>query len=298
MGSGCDEVRSPGQADELVGGSMRRLRRWPLRTIALLALLASVVGLGGPYILLGVSALKSAKEVVQFPPSLLPEEWLWGNFTAAYDLLGVRTFANSTIFTLSVVILQTILGMTSGFALAKMPLRGKTLLLLVFVMTMLVPAQVTLIPTYIVVNQLGWIDTYIGLILPIVAQTGLAVFFFHQFFRGLPNDLIDAARVDGASWTMVFRILAVPLSRPAVAAYASVTFLTAWNMYVWPLVAASSLDMRVLPVALAAIGAKNTTIPINVGLGAVLISTLPLAIVFVLAERWFVQGITGTGLKG
>lgn len=275
-----------------------KARRLVTGSLRLFVVAASVVALGGPFVLLGVSAFKSAAEVVQFPPTILPETWLWGNLLEAYELLGPRTFANSVVFTGAVVLLQTALGMTSGFVLAKMPIVGRTALLLMFVVTMLVPAQVTLIPTYIVVNQLGLVNTYGGLILPIVAQTGFGVFFFHQFFRGLPTDLIDAARIDGASWARIFRVIAVPLSKPAAAAYGAVTFLTAWNMYVWPLVAASSLEMRVLPVALAAIGAENTTIPINVGLSAVLLSTLPLAVVFVLAERWFVEGITGSGLKG
>lgn len=280
-------------------GQNLRLAVGPLfgRGLLLAGAVLGAVLLGGPLIVLCLAAFKSTPEVVAFPPTLLPEQWLWRNFLDAWELLGAQTFLNSVIFTIGILAIQTVLAMTSGFALAKMRLIGRTQLLLLFVATMLVPVQVTLVPTYIVVNMLGWIGSYAGLILPVAAQTGFGVFLFHQFYRNIPDDLIDAARMDGASWWTVFRRIAAPLSKPAMAAYASITFLTAWNMYAWPLVAASSLDMRVLPVALGAVGAENTTVPVNVGLAAVVLSTIPLAVVFILAERWFVQGLTASGLK-
>lgn len=270
----------------------RRLRR----TIHLVVVIIGATVMFSPLIWLISGALKSSQDIVTYPPHLIPHPVRWQNLIDGWNFLGSRTFANSAIFTVSVVVLQLALSITTAFALAKMRVRGRYVLLSVFVGTLLVPPQVTLIPTYIVTFRLGWLNTYQGLILPVVAQTGFGVFLFHQFFMKMPTELISAARVDGASWPRIFWRIAVPLSRPAIAAYSAVTFLSAWNLYSWPLVVTTDPKMTVLPLALANIG--TAFVQPNVGMAAVLLSTLPMAAIFLLAQSWFVQGIAGTGLKG
>jgi ABC-type glycerol-3-phosphate transport system permease component len=261
-----------------------------------LVLMGAIV-MVAPLVWLVSSALKPSTEVLSYPPSLLPRSVRLENLTDAWEYLGTRTFINSIIFTVGVVLLQLALSITSGFALARIPFRWATPLLLVFVGTLLVPPHVTLIPTFLVTKEVGWLNTYQGLILPIVAQTGFGVFLFRQFYVSIPTDLIAAARVDGASWPRVFWSIALPLSAAPIGAYCAVTFLTAWNLYVWPLVSATRQELRVLPLSLASLGTVDSYIPFNVGLAAVLISTLPVAIVFLIAQRSFVGGLAGS-VKG
>lgn len=252
-----------------------------------------------PLVWLVLGGFKSSAEAVAVPPTFLPRDWRLDNFVQAWSSLGGRVFANSAVFTGGVVVVQLLLCTTTAFATAKMRVRGSRPLLFVFVATLAVPGQITLVPQFVVAHQLGWINTYTGLILPAAASTGFGVFMFHQFFGTIPDELVQAARVDGASWPRIFLNIVLPLSKPVLAAFTAVSFLAAWNSYVWPLVAATDPKLRVLPVALAnAQGpAGASTTPVAVGLAQIILSTLPLAIAFVLAERWFVGGIATTGLN-
>lgn len=271
--------------------------RWRARTASATHSILVVIGallMTWPFAWLVISAFKSAREVVAYPPTLVPSELQWQNFPEAAEFLGAQAFANSVIFSVAVVVLQLALSITSGFALAKIPGRGLGVVLAVFVGTLFVPPQVTLIPTFLVTRTLDWLNTYPGLILPVVAQTGFGVFLFRQFFLALPDEIIAAARVDGASWPQVFWSIAAPLARAPIAAYTAVTFLTAWNMYVWPLVAATSQDLRVLPLALASIGTADSAVAPHIGMAATLLATLPVAAVFLIAQRSFVGGIAGS----
>lgn len=281
------------------GVAQRRPTGRKLRSIVhfLIVALGAIV-MFSPFVWLVASSLKPPQEILSYPPTLIPGTIRWENFSQAWDLLGSRTFLNSIVFSVSVVLLQLALAISSGFALAKIPFRGAHLLLLIFVGTLFIPPQVTLIPAFLVTRALDWLNTYQGLILPVVAQTGFGVFVFRQFFLSLPDEIVAAARVDGASWPRILWSVALPLARPAIAAYAAITFLTAWNLYVWPLVAATRQELRVLPLSLASIGTVDSYVPFNVGLAATLLSTLPVVVVFLLAQRSFVGGLAGTGVKG
>jgi ABC-type glycerol-3-phosphate transport system permease component len=254
-----------------------------------------VVGLiiGAPFYWLIVSALKTQAEALAYPPTFYPHEIRWQNISDALNILSVRSFINTVIFTVSVTVLQLILVITTGFAIAKMPFPGRKALFRVFLLTMLVPFHVVLVPTFLVTRGLDMIDSYAGLILPIVAQTAFGVFVFRQFFITLPDELLEAARIDGANWGQIFTMIVLPLAGPPTAAYVAITVLNAWNMYVWPLVATSSSSMRVLPLSLASLGDELSLTPPNVGMMAVLISTLPVLVVFLFTQRWFVSGLGG-----
>ena len=266
------------------------LARWT--RITAIVLLGIVIG--APFYWLLIGALKTQPEALAFPPTFIPREIRWQNIGDALDtILSARAFVNSVIFTVSVTGLQLVLAITTGFALAKMPFPGRTALFRFFLLTMLVPFHVVLIPTFLVTRTFDMIDTWPGLVLPVVAQTAFGVFVFRQFFVTLPNELLEAARIDGANWGQIFTMVALPLAGPAIAAYVAITMLNAWNMYDWPLVATSSSTMRVLPLSLASLGEELNTTPPNVGMMAVLISTLPVLVVFVFTQRWFVSGLGG-----
>ena len=250
--------------------------------------------IGAPFYWLIISALKTHAEALAFPPTFVPSEIRWQNIgDAMSQILSIRAFVNSIIFTVAVTCLQLVLTITTGFALAKMPFPGRQALFRVYLLTMLVPFHVVLIPTFLVTRGFDMIDTYPGLILPVVAQTAFGVFLFRQFYLTLPDELLEAARIDGANWGQIFLLVALPLSGPSVAAYVAITTLNAWNMYVWPLVVTSSSEMMVLPLSLASLGSELDTTPPNVGMMAVLITTLPVLAVFVFTQRWFISGLGG-----
>lgn len=255
-----------------------------------------VVGmfLAVPFYWLIISALKTPIEVVAYPPRWLPSEIRLENVPDAMALLTVKAFINSIIFSISVTGLQLVLSITTGFAIAKMRFPGRNALLGVFVFTLFVPFHILLIPTFLIVRSFDWIDTWQGLVLPIVAQTSFGVFVFRQFYVDLSEELLDAARMDGANWGQTFIRIVVPLSLPAVAAYVSVTFLTAWNMYIWPLVSTTTIDLRVLPIALSALVTQRAQITPNIAMMAVLISTLPVVLVFIALQKYFVNGLVGS----
>lgn len=263
------------------------------RALRIAAVTAGALLIGVPFYWLALSALKYQQDVLAYPPSLVPTSIRWDNVTDALALLTPRAILNSAIFTVTVSALQWALVITTGFVLAKMRFKGRQLLFVMFVATLLVPFHVMLIPTFMVVRELEMLDSYAGLILPVVAQTSFGVFLYRQFFVTLPDDLLHAARVDGAHWGQTFWHIAMPLAGPPTAAYLSVTVLNAWNMYVWPLVAVTSADMRVLPLTLARLGDDFSLVPPNVAMMSVLLSTLPVFIVFIFTQRWFVRGLGG-----
>lgn len=262
--------------------------------VAGILLAGAVVGL--PFYWMVISALKTPVEVAAYPPTWFPSAIRPQNAPEAIEILTINALVNSIIFTFCVTALQLVLTITTGFAIAKMPFRGRQALLWVFIITLFVPFQVVLIPTFLIIRELNWIDTWPGVVLPIVAQTSFGVFVFRQFYVDLSDELLDAARIDGANWGQLFVLIVIPLSGPAIAAYVSITVLTAWNMYIWPLVSTTTIDLRVLPVALSQMVTQRAQITPNVAMMGVLLSTLPILVIFVLLQRYFVNGLVG-GIK-
>lgn len=262
--------------------------------VVLIIGVGAIIGL--PFYWMLISALKTPTEVAAYPPTWMPSQVRLENFQDAMALLSLNAVVNSAIFAISVTVLQLLLVITTGFALAKMPFPGRRALLWMFIITLFVPFHVLLIPTFLIIRGLNWIDTWPGLVLPVVAQTSFGVFVFRQFYVDLPDELLDAARIDGANWGQLFAAIVVPISGPAIAAYVSVTVLTAWNMYVWPLVSTTTIDLRVLPIALSALVTQRAQITPNIAMMGVLISTLPIIVIFVILQRYFVNGLVG-GVK-
>lgn len=268
----------------------------PKRTAHFSAVLLGGLLMALPLFWLLTSAFKTAPDIRAFPPKLLPIPFQWINIPDAVDLLAIRTIVNSLAFSGTVVLLQWLLTISAGFALAKMRFRGGGFIITVVAATMFIPGAIQLIPMYIVVRELGMLNSYPGLILPIVGHIAFGTLLFRQFFTKLPDGLIEAARIDGASWFQIFTRIAIPLSGPASAAYCAVTFLSAWNMYVWPLVVATRPDLRVLPLAIAPLASEGSVVPPNIAMAALLVSTIPVLIAFLFAQRYFVQGLAGTGI--
>ena len=272
------------------------------RTAALTLRYVAAVTLGAvvvfPLVYLVALSVMSPQDAVASPPHLIPPSIHLDNFAKAFDYLSARTIANSFIFTLGVLVLQMALALPAGFALAHIPFRAAAFVTGLFVVPMFLPSNISIIPLFVVTLKLNLVDTYAGLILPIVGSTAFGTLLFRQFFSTLPPGLIDAARIDGAGWWRTLRSIGIPLARPAIAAYSVITFLTAWNMYIWPQLVGTSNDLKVVPVALAPL-ARSTynIIPPSVGAAAAVLSALPVVVVFLLGQRWFINGVAGTGLE-
>lgn len=253
-----------------------------------------------PLIFMMSRSLMSPEEVAAFPPHLLPATPYWQNYVDALKYLTPQVILNSFIVAGGIVVVQLVLALPAAFALSKIPFRWTPVVLAILIVPMFVPANFTLIPTFVVTYQLGLLNTYAGIILPIGAQIAFGVILFRQFFVALPAGLVEAARIDGASWVRVFWSVTLPLARPILATFCSLTFLTAWNLYIWPQVIATDPALAVINVALAPIAGGSSFVYVSpaIGLAGATLGMLPTLIIFIAMQKWYVRGISaGTGLE-
>jgi multiple sugar transport system permease protein len=261
----------------------------------------TVVGLilALPLIYLVFGSVMSAAQLTSFPPQFVPTSLHLGNFSHAWTYVKGRSVANSLVFTGAVVLLQWSLCVSGGFVLAKLRYRAGNGISVMLGLSLFVPAITTLIPTFIVTDKFHLLNTYPGLILPIVAQTGFGTLLFRQFIVNMPDELIDAARVDGAHWPGILWRVIIPLARPATGAYMAISVLTAWNMYLWPLVVATKPQLEVMTETLAPFASSQLGggLPENIAFAATAITTLPMVVAFLVAQRSFVRGLSGSGVE-
>lgn len=209
-------------------------------------------------------------------------------------LLALR---NSIILSLSTVFLGVLISAMAGFAFARFNFRFKNLLFIIILSTFMVPLEAIIIPLYSMVKSLGWLYTWQGLIIPGLAN-GLVIFLFKQFFEEIPQDLIDAALIDGASWFRIFSRIIIPISKPVLISGALVVFVGTWNSFFWPLIVAPNPELRVVTVAIAASSqTEHVTIwPALFG-GTVIATIIPILLIFPF-QRYYIKGIATTGIKG
>jgi multiple sugar transport system permease protein len=251
----------------------------------------------GPFVWMLLSSFKPEGEIRANPPSWWPHDPTLANYGNLFARLDFPTyFTNSAVVAVLTTVGNLLFCSAAGYALAKLPFAGKRLLLGIVLATLMVPSIVTIVPLFVLSSNLGLVNSTAGLILPYLAQA-FGVFLMRQFIQSIPNDLLEAARIDGASELRIYWQVVLPLCRPALATLGILTFLASWNNFLWPLVAATTEDNYTLPVALAlyAIGQNRTEYDLLLA-GAVVV-VLPVLIVFVLLQRHFVRGIATTGLK-
>jgi multiple sugar transport system permease protein len=261
----------------------------------------TIVGLilAFPLIYLVFGSVMTAAQLNSFPPQFVPTGLHLGNFSHAWTYVKGRSAVNSVIFTAAVVLLQWMLCITGGFVLAKLRFRAGNKLAVMLGLSLFVPAVTTLVPTFIVTDKFHLLNTYPGLILPIVAQTGFGTLLFRQFIVNLPDELIDAARVDGSHWPGILWRVIIPLARPATGAYMAISILTAWNLYLWPLVVATKPKVEVMTETLAPFATSQLGggLPENIAFAATVLTTLPMIVAFLVAQRSFVRGLSGSGVE-
>lgn len=207
-----------------------------------------------------------------------------------------RYFLNSTIVAVTVTVGQILISSLAAFAFARLRFRGRDALFLLYLATLMIPAQVTLIPNFLIIRNLRWYDSYMALIVPALFSA-LSTFLLRQYYRSIPLDLDEAARMDGASSFRIWLQVIVPLSWPVMAALAIFTFQATWNDFLWPLVVTGSDEMRTIPIGLSYFVGQYST-AWNLLMAGSVIALLPVLVIYILAQKWFVQGITLSGMGG
>jgi multiple sugar transport system permease protein len=250
-----------------------------------------------PFLWMLLGSLKPEAELQRIPPTWWPETPSLDNFRQLFDRLDFpRFFANSVLVALAVTAGNLVFCSMVGYALAKLDFAGKRLLFGLVLGMLMVPGVVTFVPLFVLVSNLGLVNTYPGLILPFLV-TPLGVFLMRQFMMGLPDELIEAARIDGAGEWRIFSRVIMPLCGPALATLGILTFLSSWNNFLWPLVVAQSEDKYTLPVALALYSVGQNATRYGLLLAGSVVIILPVIALFVALQRYFVQGIATTGIK-
>ncbi len=264
--------------------------------IAYAVLTAGLAVMLFPFLWMVATSLKLPQDLYSL--SLVPPEFAWGNYAAIFrDAPFARWIANSfavaAIATVSVCFLDTLV----GYILAKFEFRGRRLIFLFILSTLMVPTEMLIIPWYLISTDLGWTDSYWGILFPGLLS-GFGIFLMKQFLEGLPTELLDAARIDGmGEWAILLRI-AIPLVRSALATLAILTFLGSWNAFIWPLIVTQTEGKFTIPVGMAFFSseAKDSSNWVQIMTGAT-ISVVPLIVVFLFFQKQIVRGIATTGLK-
>ena len=282
-----------------LNGGGKRVRRGGSRSRSLtyVVLVLAVLVTLMPFIWMLLGSFKTQGEILRDPSGFLPANPTMGNYSTWFRDLNIgRFFANSLIVAVFTVLGNLLFCSMVGYALAKLDFPGKRFLFLLVMLTLMVPGVVTFVPLFVMVSKLGLVNTYPALFLPFLASP-LGVFLMRQFISGIPDSLIEAARIDGAGEIRIFARVVMPLCGPPLATLSILTFLGSWNNFLWPLVAAQSEDKYTLPVALSLFSTGQNATDYGLLLaGSVLVIT-PIVALFVAMQRFFIQSIAATGIK-
>ncbi|WP_331772821.1 carbohydrate ABC transporter permease (plasmid) [Embleya sp. NBC_00888] len=251
----------------------------------------------GPFLWEVVTALKSYVETTRLPPTLLPQTWQWSNFSAVFHAMPFgQMFVNTVVMTIGRVAGQLIFSSMAGYAFARMRFRGSGLLFGLFLSVLMVPALLFLIPQYMIIQDLGWLNSLQGLTIPGMFSA-FGTFLMRQFFMALPYDIEEAARLDGANPWQVFWHVALPLAKPGLLALGILTAMWSWNDLMFPLVMNTDPEKMTLSAGLATLQGEHFT-DYSVLMAGALMATAPMIVAFILLQRHFIQGIASTGSKG
>lgn len=283
----------------------RAARRVALRRGVLTAAMLAIAALWlAPAIWVLVTSLKQTPDIIRLPPQWIPwpatlEHYGEVLFSSSRTARIGRAFLNSAVVSLGTVVVVLFTSALTAFPLARMRFPGRTLVFGIVVGSLMIPNAVVLVPQYVLTQRLGWLSTYQGLIVPEAAMTfGFGVFLLRQFFLSIPGELEDAARIDGASpWDFFLRIL-LPLSQPALGALGIFAFRSAWNDFLWPLIAVNKPEMFPLPVALALLRSAYSSESYGPIMAGATLSALPLLLVFLVANRRIIEGVRLGSVKG
>ena len=268
----------------------------PVQALIFIILLVIAFVVVLPYILMLLSSFRTTAEMMRNPKTVFPIEWTLSGYQKVFSRAPIfKWFQNSVIITTSVTLAVLFTSTITGYVFAKFRFRYKETLFLLLLATMMVPSQVTMIPTFLIINTLGWYNHFSALIVPALVSV-FGIFLARQFIEEIPDSLCEAALIDGCgSFGIYFRVI-LPQVRPAVSALAIFTFLATWNDYLGPLIMLSDVDRMTLPLALTFFN-TNHAMDLGATMSAATLVMLPVIVVFILFQKQFIKGISITGLK-
>jgi multiple sugar transport system permease protein len=270
--------------------------RAPVWLFALL--FGGLLAMIGPFIWMLLGAFKTNADFIRTTPTLLPEHWTFDNFSRLFSKQDFfRYFLNSAGIAIVVTLANLVFCSMAGYALAKLRFAGHRPLMAVTLATLMVPGSVTLVPLFVLMSKLGLVNSYAAVTVPFMAGA-FGVFLMRQFMHSVPDDLIDAARIDGAGEWRIFWRIVLPLLKPALAALAVFQFLATWNNFLWPLVALTDQSKYTLPVALATFSIGQNKADYGLLMAGSVALVAPVIVLFLALQRHFTQSIAMTGLKG
>lgn len=250
-----------------------------------------------PFLWMAISSIKPEAEIRSVPPTWLPESVTFDNYAVLFDRLDFMTYFTNSILVASAVTAGNMLFCSMlGYALAKLDFPGRRLMFALVLGTLMIPGVVTFVPLFVLTVNLGLANTLTGMVLPFLAGP-FGVFLMRQYIQSLPDELIQAARIDGASELRIFFSVVLPLCWPALATLGILTFLTSWNNFLWPLVVATNEDKYTLPVALALYAVGQNATDYGLLLAGSVVVVIPVIAVFLFLQRHIMQGISMTGIK-
>lgn len=250
-----------------------------------------------PFFWMVSTSLKESNAVFEMPPQFFPNPVVWGNYPEMAEAIPVaRMFLNSVIVTTAITLGQVFCCSLAGYSFARLNFPGRDTLFLVYLGTLMVPFMVTLVPSYVLMRQLGWVNSLNALIIPGLFGSAYGTFLMRQFFLTMPKELEEAALLDGCGHFGIFWRVFLPLIRPATVTLAVIAVLGAWNDFLWPMIVIQREELKTLTVGLASFQGLYGTQYSLLMAGAV-VSIVPIVIIFVFGQRYFVEGITMTGMK-
>ncbi|HRY09709.1 MAG TPA: carbohydrate ABC transporter permease [Candidatus Nanopelagicales bacterium] len=294
-----DTALTAGRAD-VVPRRRRMTRRPTVGTVVCVVVLAlGAIGMLAPFAYMVVTALKSAQHAYDLPPDWYPKEFQWQNFSDAIHgpLPLLRNLWNSAFIAGLTTIGMLITAPMAGYAFAHLRFPGRNGVFVLLLAALMVPIQVTVIPLFLIMRNLHLINTPWSLILPQVTGA-FGVFLMRQFFLSVPRELFEAAKIDGANEWTIYRAVALPLVRNGLSALGILTFLTSWNAYFAPSIFLNSQDSATLPLALVLMRGPFSTGQINIIMAATTFAVVPAFIVYLIAQRWIIAGLTSSAVKG
>jgi multiple sugar transport system permease protein len=267
-----------------------------LRALSYLVIVIGCVVAVGPFFYLLSTSLKSTTVLFRYPPEWIPEEFFWGNYGhLLHDTQFPRWMLNTLLVAVAVTALKVLFDSMAGYAFAKMDFPGKNVLFVLIIATLMIPFSAILIPLYFLVRDFGMLNTYWALILPPLANP-IGIFLMRSFVESLPGDLENAARLDGASEFRIYWTVILPLVKPGLVVLAVLTFLVQYTSFIWPLVAATGDDMKLVTVGMATQRGVNE---VNYGLfsAGALMALVPITVFFIVLQRYFIAGSLAGALK-
>jgi multiple sugar transport system permease protein len=278
----------------------RRVRSDRRRGRSLTVVIGVVLGAGAlvtafPFLWMITSSVKPRSESVAYPPQLLPQQPTFEFYVQLFSELDFGRYLVNTLAVVLIGMVGLIFMAMAGYGFAKFAFRGKEPLFFLVLVTMMIPVQVTMIPTYLILNGLQLTNTLLGIALPTLVS-GFSVFLFRQFMLTLPTEMLEAARIDGAGEARIFWRIVLPLSKPILAVQVVLTFIAGWNSFLWPLIIANDQNLYTLSVGIALLNQQIATNP-SLQMAASTLMVVPILIVFIAFQRYVVQGFALSGLK-